>query len=186
MSSTSRHMRWFYLPLLVTLFGCGVETKENGHAQAEGGQEKQRGAKELFDEYFRKYSEVRRNGGSSVIEYCPDNKCYEYLGRAQSDEKLFSFAVLYSYYISQHYSLCDFRRNAAKSVHELLKKEGADCPKRNEVEQAKCALSLLAKENAIQVSYVTYDEKHRSADKVELKKELENIGKPNYGPALCK
>jgi hypothetical protein len=191
MLSINRHMRWLYLPLFVVLSGCGAETKENvgsqeKQTQAGVAQERNRGATELFEEYFRKYSEVRRNNGLSVVEYCPDNKCYEYSGRAQSDERLFSFVALYSYYISQHYSLCDFRHGAAKAVHELLKKEGAACSSSNEVEQVKCTLSLLAKENAIRVSYVTYDEKDRHEEKVDLKKELENVGKPNYGPALCK
>jgi hypothetical protein len=144
-------------------------------------------AKAIMQKYLGKDVKILHNKDRIVLNYCPDNKCDEFSTlQTQSDYELQQFSVLYLYYVSQHYALCDFRHSAALLVKQLLDQTSKQCSGQTENDRAKCALESLASQHAIVVAYVGYDEKQRNEEKVDLAKELLNIGKPEYGPAMCK
>jgi hypothetical protein len=113
---------------------------------------------------------VSSNGGSTAVEYCPDNTCEVFeLSGASASLPIQDFALVYLFGISEYVYLEPFQSNdSSPAIRAVLARYQSDCPHQSARVSARCVASLLAKRHAIRASFVRYDEGERNVVPIPL------------------
>jgi hypothetical protein len=113
---------------------------------------------------------VSTKGGSTTVEYCPDNTCevFELFG-ASASLPIQDFAFVYLFGISEYVYLEPFQSNdSSPAIWAVLSRYRSDCSQQSARVSARCVASLLAKRHAIRASFVRYDEGERNVVPIPL------------------
>jgi hypothetical protein len=113
---------------------------------------------------------VSSKGGSTTVEYCPDNTCEVFaLSGPSASLPIQDFAFVYLLGISEYIYLEPFQSNdSSPAIRAVLARYRRDCPQQSARVAAQCVVSLLAKRHAIQASFVRYDEGERNVVPISL------------------
>jgi len=115
--------------------------------------------------------------GAPRLEYCPDNTCDAFTGRATAAEDLATFAHAYILWVSDYYALSDLRLSArgkeARSI--AVQRAAAEGCRGGESAAISCLLERLSTRGGVKVSMVRYDENRRIAVPVDLSRELKRF-----------
>ena len=113
---------------------------------------------------------VSTKGGSTTVEYCPDNTCEVFeLSGASASLPIQDFAFVYLFGISEYVYLKPFQSNdSSPAIRAVLARYQSNCPQPSARVAAGCVVSLLAKRHAIQARFVRYDEGERNVVPISL------------------
>jgi hypothetical protein len=126
---------------------------------------------------FPKSVTVRSKG--HLLEFCPDNTCDAFVSaRTVSLRTLRDFAYLYIFYFSDFAYLPEWRhqREAAAMAAAILQRpQYRGCRREQSIEDARCVLLDLSRDDRIKPQFVRYDEFKRNVVPRNLRDELAKV-----------